>query len=40
MPEALITTQLDQPHVLFPDNEGPGRSGMFVDTRDPALYLF
>ena len=30
MPEALITTQLGQPHVLFLDNGDPGRSGMFV----------
>eukprot|EP00731_Ephydatia_muelleri_P022250 Em0014g841a len=26
MPEALITTQLGQPHVLFQDNGDPGRS--------------
>ena len=33
MPEALITMQLGQPHVLFQDNGDPGRSSMFVFTR-------
>ena len=39
MPEALITTQLGQPHVLFQDNEDRGRNGMLVYTRGPALMI-